>query len=321
MPVHLYWGEDAYRRGQAVEQLRAAVVDPAWEAFNFGRYAGEALIDALNQAASAPFGGGGRLVWVEEARIFSHCPEGELAELARTLPHLHPNGHLLFTLQGKPDGRLKSTKLVAKVGEVREFSLISLWQEAKLKAQVQQMAQERKVTLSAPALQLLTEAVGNDARRLDNELEKLALFAQGRSVDAEAVGALVATTAHTSFQLAAALLAGEAATALRVLDELLRRNEPALRIQAVLVNQFRTWLWVRVLIEAGERDAQAIAAAAEIANPGRVYFLQKEVERTSALRLGRVLPILLGLEVALKGGRPERAALESAVLHIVNALR
>lgn len=321
MPVYLFWGEDDYRRQRAVEQLRSQVLDPAWADFNFQRYSGEQIIDALNEAVTPPFGSGGRLVWVDEPKIFSQCSEGQLAELTRTLPHIEERNHLLFSQTSKPDGRLKSTKLLTRLAQVREFALIPPWQEAKLKAQIQQIASERKIDLTASALQLLAEAVGNDTCRLDSELEKLALFAQGCKVEVDAVAALVPTTAQSSFQLAGALLAAQSSQALQLIADLLQRNEPALRILAVLVGQFRTWLLVCLAVEAGERDAQAIAAAAEIANPARVYFLQKEVERTSAARLGRVLPVLLNLEVHLKTGRPEQPALEVAALEIASLLR
>ncbi len=318
MPVYLFWGEDGYRRDQAAIQLRERVVAPAWSDFNFQRFGTDALIDALNLAVTLPFGSGGRLVVVEEAQVFSQCPEGVATELARTLSCIPPTNHLLFTLTSKPDGRLKSSKLVSKLAEVREFSLIAPWQEAKLKAQVSEMAEAHGLRLSSPLVQLLAEAVGNDTRRLDSELTKLALYAESCPLDAEAVSALVSASASTSFALAGLVLAGRSSGAVAIIDELLRRNEPALRIAAVLTSQFRTWLLVRVAVEAGEREAAAIARIAEISNPSRVYFLQKEVERTAARQLSAALPILLELEMQLKTGKPERAALQNAALQMAS---
>jgi len=50
--------------------------------------------------------------------------------------------------------------------------------------------------------------------------------------------------------LAAAIRVGDAAKALALIAQLLSRNEPALRI--TLIGQFRTWLWVKLMTEAGE---------------------------------------------------------------------
>jgi len=322
MPVHLYWGEDDFSLEGAVKTLRARVVDPAWETFNLQQYGADGLVDALNEAVTPPFGAGGRLVRVHEAGLFREAPDATVwAECERTLPRIPKGNHLLFTQAAKPNGTLKATKLLTKIGaEVREFALVAPWLEDKLREQVGRMAAERGVRLTPGALELLAGAVGNDVRRLDGELTKLALYADGRTVDESAISALTVSGAQTSFKLSSALLAGRAAEALDIVEELLRRNEPALRILAVLTNQMRTWLWVRLMVEAGERDNQKIAVAAEIGNPKRVFFLQKEVERTPATRLGRVLPLLLDAEVGLKSGRDDRQTLQMLVLRACEAL-
>lgn len=59
---------------------------------------------------------------------------------------------------------------------------------------------------------------------------------------------------------------------------------------ATLTKQFRTWLWVKLMLEAGERDERRIAQAAEVANPKRIYFLQRDVQRLSTHQLQEILP-------------------------------
>lgn len=320
MPVHLFWGEDGFLLERAVQRLRTEVVDEAWAAFNLQKLGADSLVEALNQAVTPPFGLGGRLIWIAEANIFKECPAEPWTEFERTLPRIPETNHLLFTQAAKPDGRLKSTRLVGKTGKVREFPLVAPWMEDQIKEQVTRMALEQGVRLTSGAVQRLVEAVGNDSRRLDSELAKLALFSGEQIVDEQAVSALTPSGAQTSFKLGAALLAGQAAEALTIVDELLLRNEPALRILAVLTNQFRTWLWVRIMVEAGERERTAIAAAAEINNPNRVFFLQKEVERATTQQLSRILPLLLDTEVQLKSGQPERLALQIFALKASEAL-
>lgn len=309
MPVHLFWGEDGYRLAEAITQLRERILDPLWLDFNWHRLGAEEWIEALNLSVTPPFGAGGRLVCLEPRASAEFW-----AELERTLPRIPDSTYLLLVSSARPEEKLK--KLVQKYGDISEFDSIPPWREDKLKAQVQQMAQARGLSLSPQAVQLLAEAVGNDTRRLDGELVKLGLYTQGLPVDEHSVSKLVTATAHTSFQLARALLDAQSALALDILEQLLDLGEPALRILAVLSNQFRTWLWVRLLIEAGERDKVTIARAAEIHNPNRVFFLQKEVERTTAQKLSRVMPLLLDCEVQLKSGGPDRLALQTLVLRI-----
>ena len=138
------------------------------------------------------------------------------------------------------------------------------------------------------------------------ELEKLSLYVSEGKVTAEHVMALVPASASNSFQLAAHLRSGDVEKSLQILMQLLARNEHPLKIVAVLVGQFRTWLWVRVAIESGERDNKAIAQMAELGNPKRVYFLQKEVRTFKSHQLYRVMKYLLEVEYQLKRATTHR---------------
>jgi DNA polymerase-3 subunit delta len=134
------------------------------------------------------------------------------------------------------------------------------------------------------------------------------------------VGRLVTATAQNSFQLAAAIREGNTAAALELVADLLNRNEPALRIVATLTGQFRTWLWVKLMAVAGEKDEQIIAQAAEVGNPKRIYFLRKEVSSVSLEKLQKVLPVLLELEVSLKRGAQDMSALQMMVIELCHIM-
>ncbi|MGQ9837059.1 MAG: DNA polymerase III subunit delta [Cyanobacteriota bacterium] len=323
MPVYFYWGEDHYRLMQAVQQLREQVLDPDWAAFNYDRLPPECTITGLNQAMTPPFGSTARLVWLEETTLTQHCPEDLWEEVERTLAQLPSTTHLLLTTTSKPDGRLKSTKILKKTAIVREFQQLAPWDEEGILRQVQSEAQQRDLKLNPEAAQQLAEAVGNDSRRLVMELEKLALFTAGQQdpISPEQIEALVPASAYNSFQLAGSLRKGNLDQALRILTHLLDQNEPALKILAVLVGQFRTWLWVRLLLDQGERDPKVISQKAEIGNPNRAYFLQKEVESLKTATLLKVMQQLLQLEYQLKQGQPERGTFQEALIQIVTLLK
>ncbi len=322
MPIYFYWGEDSFRLERAIQKLRDQVLDPAWMAFNYDRLPPESTIEALNQAMTPPLGMGDRLVWLEETKITQQCPKDLEQELERTLSQLPETTHLLLTSSHKPDGRLKSTKLFKKIGIVEEFTLPPPWDTDGIRKQVKAQAQDQQLKLEPEAEELLATAVGSDSRKLMMELEKLSLFAGDPQVpiSAEMVTQLVPASAYNSFQLAATLRQGDLNRSLDILTHLLDRNEPALRILAVLVGQFRTWLWVRIKIDQGERDNKAIAQAAEIGNPNRVFFLRKEVQSLSSRALHRSLAALLDLEFDLKRGRPERETFQITLIQIANGI-
>jgi DNA polymerase III subunit delta len=125
------------------------------------------------------------------------------------------------------------------------------------------------------------------------------------AIDAKMVSSLVVANTQNSLQLAAAIREGNVGKSLTLVTELIERNEPALKIVATLVGQFRTWLWVKMLLEAGEKDEKVIATAAGLGNPKRLYFIKQELHQINATKIAAALPKLLSLELSLKrGGEP-----------------
>ena len=321
MAIYFFWGEDDFALGQAVVALRDRTVDPDWASFNYDKLPADqadAVVQGLNLAMTPVFGTGSRLVWLADTTVAQRCPDDLLGELERTLPVLPETTVLLFTSTSKMDGRLKSTKLLQKVGEIREFSPISPWKTDLLMQNVRQVAQVVGVKLTSGAIDLLAEAVGNNSRQLYSEMEKLRLYvgASQEPVNEAAVVNLVTAHTQNSLQLALAIRQGDTAKALTLVADLFNRNEPGLRIVATLVGQFRTRLWIKLLMEAGERDEREIARLAEIGNPKQVYFLQKEVKPLRLASLQQTLPILMELEFGLKFGADPLELMQMKVMEL-----
>jgi len=330
MPIYLYWGEDDFAIQKAVATLRDRVLDPQWISFNYTLLPLEQLDDVTQWTTlimTPPFGAGSRLVWLVDTTLCQHCSENLLTELKLTLPIIPENSTLLLTSRTKPDGRLKSTQLLQKYAEIREFSLIPPWKTEQLVQRVQQVAQELEVILTQRSAYLVAESVGNNTRQLYSELEKLRTFAGAvhKPLDVDVVADLVIANTQNSLQLAATIRTGDTAKALALVAQLISRNEPALRIVATLIGQFRTWLWVKLImieqsdtrgIERSENAVKLIAQAAEISNPKRVYFIQQEVKSLSLQQLVSTLPLLLELEVSLKQGSEEVSALQTKVIEL-----
>jgi DNA polymerase-3 subunit delta len=170
-------------------------------------------------------------------------------------------------------------------------------------------AHDMGVAIEPAAAEALAEAIGSDSARLASELEKLSLYAgtgkaggPGAPITAAAVAALIGSHATSSLQVGDALLAGQSAEAIALVDQLLEVNEPALRIVAALSSQIRGWLWVSLLDAQGEQDVVVIAKAAGIGNPKRIYVMRKQIRGRPPGRFLRLLGQLLEVEAALKRG-------------------
>ena len=321
MPIYVYWGEDDFAMEKAIVILRERILDPLWTSFNYTSFPPEqadSIVQALNQVMTPPFGAGGRFVWLINTTISQNCPDHILAELQRTVKVIPPDSTLLLTSRNKPDERLKSTKLLKQFATFCEFPLIPAWKTELLVQSVQQAAQTVGVKLNPLVVELLAESVGNDTRLLYNELEKLRLYTQSsrKPLDVNIVSELVRNTTQNTLQLATAIRTGDTPKALGILNDLSNSAEPGLRIVATLIGQFRTWLLVKMMMETGERNPQAIALAAEVTNPKRIYFIQQEVKSLPLKQLILALPVLLELEVSLKQGASETSTLQTKVIEM-----
>jgi DNA polymerase III subunit delta len=260
-------------------------------------------------------------VWLAETSMFSQSNDSLLAELERTIPAIPETSVLVITCGNKPDGRSKITKFIQKHAETKEFVLLSAWKGAELEQQVRQIAKDKQVNLTGEAIELLAISVGNNTRQLHSELDKLSIYSNSRQqpLTVEEVGNLVAITTQNSLQLAEALRKGEVDRALELINSLIQRNEPALKIVATLVGQFRTWLWVKALIETGAKD-EVIAKEADIGNPKRLYFLRKDLQKISAKQLAAAFQELLVLEFSLKTGNDPAMTLQIQAINICQAI-
>lgn len=321
MPIHIYWGEDDFAMCKAIANLRSEILDANWISFNytiFGPDDPNAAIEALNQAMTPPFGAGGRLVWLMNSTVTQKSADNVLSELQRTISVIPENSHLLITSSSKPDERLKSTKLLKKFGKISEFGLISPWKTDLLIKSVNDAAKSLGIKLTSNCAEFLVSAVGNDTRLLYNELGKLQLYSldSNKPLDVDTAAQLVRNSAQNSIQLANAIRMGNTGKALTLIADLMNASEPSLRIVATLIGQFRTWLWIKIMMETGERSSQAIASAAEVRNHYRIKYLQQEVQFLSVQQLISCLPILLELEINLKLGAAQTLTLQTKVIEL-----
>ena len=322
MPVYLFWGEDDFAIAQAVQKLQQQVLDPNWLQFNYHQLPGdrsETIIEGLNQAMTPVFGMGERMVWLADINFCQQkLAENMLEELERTVTAIPQTSHLLLTTANKPDGRLNSTRLLRKYAQVREFSLIPPWKTELIAERVAEVARSIELKLTPEAIALLAESVGNNTRQLWNELEKLKIYwgDNRQALDRDTVAELVLCNTQNSLQLAEAIRDGNAERALGLVSDLIARNEPALKIVATIVGQFRRWTIVKLMQQTGARDNKAIAAAAGINNPNQLHYIYRDLRGTTAEGLLATLPILLELEYSLKSGASCLSTLQTKVIEL-----
>lgn len=171
-----------------------------------------------------------------------------------------------------------------------------------LPAWVQQHARERKIAINPDAVALLAEFVGPNLRQLDNELEKLSLYAYRRAITAQDVRAMVNDASEEKiWNLTDGLCQRAPRAAMHALEELRRDGEEPLVLLASIARQYRLLIQVKTLQQSGMQDADAIAQRLR-QSPFPVKKALALTARFSLGELADILDRLLEADMAIKTG-------------------
>jgi DNA polymerase-3 subunit delta len=111
---------------------------------------------------------------------------------------------------------------------------------------IQQRARARKVNIEPRAVQLLAGYVGGNLRQLDNELEKLSLYAGQRPITAEDVDLMVSDASEAMiWNLTDALSQRNPAKAMQSLQALRRGDAHPIYLLTMIARQYRVILKVK----------------------------------------------------------------------------
>ncbi len=254
-PIYCLVGEERFLIDRCLEALRTAVFGPtgAGADFNLDHFdlKERSLAAVLDSARTLPMFAKRRLVI---ARGLDELKSEDLEPLSGYLADPNPTTCLALVGGAKVDGRLKLFQAVKKAGYLHEFAHLRDWQ---LGDWLQAEARRRKLTLHPEAARLLAEAAGPDLGRMSLCLEQAALYAGADArVEPDHVQAVVPESRERGiFELTKAIGAGQRGQALRLLGNLLRNREPALRIQFMLMRQLRQ-IWRAKELQAAGRPPQ-----------------------------------------------------------------
>lgn len=163
-------------------------------------------------------------------RLLQRVPEGTYVLFALTEP-----------LTNSQLSLLNEVALLVPLSKIRTQDLPEF---------VQMLAEQAAIHMEKGAIQELIDRVGNDTRQLAMEIEKLALYigVDGR-VTPEIVRELVPSLAMDVFALMNAVIDGDTARALSMLDGLIQRRESPMLILYLLARQFRLLLQARLILD------------------------------------------------------------------------
>jgi DNA polymerase III subunit delta len=330
-PVYLFLGPEVWSRDRCRHALIARALGDGDREQGLTRHDLDSvsLSAVLDDARSFSLFAPRRVIWVASAE--SALPRGRAGgeeaagagDLADYLKDPVPGTVVVFdAARYEFDGEDK-TKLerVAKFyGAIREQVEFRPFTPESARRAAQDLARERGLRIGSSQLGLLVEALGADAGRIDQEIEKLALYVgTDRPVTEEDIAALVPNAqATTIFALVNALGRGDRKRSLNTLDTLLREGKYLPLALSFLATQFRLAL---VAHEEGLRNAQQIlgwfTAQGVRMWRDRAEQVAATVEAFSRPALERAIARLFEADRALRDARPDdRVVMEELVLSL-----
>lgn len=309
-PIYVLFGADEFLRDHYRREIVAAVLAEDDPQTALTRFEGDPpLADVMDELRTLPMMGTRRLVIVSDADPFVSAHREKLEDYlqkpART-------GSLLLEVSRFPSNT-RLYKAVAKAGRAISCAPPDAKDLPRF-FQSQAAALERKI--DRQAVDLLCEWIGPDLGRGRSEMEKLALYSQGRdTITADDVSAVVVATAGANpFALSDSLTSSNAAAALEVLESLLSAKGEEYRVLGLVSWHLRRVLKAKQMQQAGQAPA-AILKSARIFGRGQRPFMDL-LNRRSLDRLGRDFRQLLRTDLALKSGQDARAALQRLIVSL-----
>jgi DNA polymerase-3 subunit delta len=333
-PVCVLFGDEPLLKQESLDRLRSTVLTGDDAELSFTSLDGNQveLREVLDELATlAMFGGGKRMVVVEEADKFVSKHREELEDYCQKP---RPASVLILNVESWPANTRLFKKLADnglqincnlpgnRFGDPDEDTVLN-WLGARAKAKYQ-------AALAAGAGELLLEIVGPQLGRLDQELAKLALLA-GTEIQRKITRELVEQSvggwrAKTAWAMIEAALEGRAAVALVELDRLLLAGEEPIALLAMMGGSLRRMAAATRIIEEAESQRRRISLTDALKEAGvtpKKFVLDKterQLRQIGRARAKHLYAWLLEADLALKGvsssGEPARLVLEQLIVRL-----
>lgn len=197
--LYLVFGDDEYLVGNKARALVDSLVKPEDRAMGLEIIDGNVpVIDAAVAAISKcvdsvltmPMFGNAKVTWFQNVNFLSDNPVGKsetvksaLESLVKVISKGVPPGQSLVISAAKVDKRFAFYKTCKEKGELHEFAVSEKsWQaESQGRERVAGFLSSAGLSMDSAAMDLFVGRVGYDSRQLVNEIEKLVVFAGGRT--------------------------------------------------------------------------------------------------------------------------------------------
>ena len=312
--IRVFHGQDEFSISEEVARIRESVGPPEVRDPNTSTYegAGFSLAQVFGAASSAPFLADRRLIVVRGllSRLDGNDRSlgDEWTKMADGLSNIPATTEFLFLESVRLRRGGRGLRSVGPQAEVREFPNL---RGGNLASWISQRFAAAGVAVDGAAVARLAWVSGGNLRLLDQEVLKLALYADGRTVTRDDVDEMVAEAREANiFATIDAVLERRPEQAMRMMYSLLENGSSVSSVIGLMARQVRILLIAKHL-SGGTLKREEIGRHVGVTNSFVLDKTLRQTGRFSSDYRADTHRLLLSADMAIKSGQlNDRLALE-----------
>jgi DNA polymerase-3 subunit delta len=300
-PVYLVSGDEALLVQEACDQIRKAARSAGFQdrltfhadpQFDWNRVGEE--LNALS-------------LFAEKRRIEVHLPNGKLGDgraIVEQFLQDPPDDIVLILISARLDAAETKRKWYKALQQVGIH--LPLWpiDADKFPGWLQQRARQQGISLTRGALALLSERLEGNLLAASQELDRLALFASGSTIDEASIEAAVQDSSRfNGFELISETLAGRATHARKIAGALQQEGENPLGFLTVLSRDLNLVMELRIANarQTGSENASGFLKKRGVFQPQRARVIEQAARRLGRAQLNAAFELCSAADRAAKG--------------------
>lgn len=318
-PLYIFFGEEVILRSYMAKKLIDEAVEPEFSDFNLLVMTDESL--SLSAAAdffsSYPVMSERKLLYLKDTPLLTlKCPD---SDGWRALLSSIPDGVTVLISQDSADKRSALYKALSKTAEVCEFSFL---ERSELKERVIRKFSSEGKNIRTADLEYFLDMCPPDLTGIRLNADKLIAFTGNKTeiTKSDIENTITPPLLNRVYDISEAVMNKNSDYALRLLADLKKGGESAVRILSVLGGYFNDLLRASAVNE--ENMSYSDAVGAMRLSPSRKFLADKMLKRaktTDLKKITKCLSLCVKTENDIKNGNlPEWQALDLLVLDILS---
>ncbi len=254
------------------------------------------LKDALEDAKTISLFNEDKTIIIDNANMFTASTSKDSDLIEEYLNHINPSATLIFIAHtDKLDARKKITKLIKKVGQVKEYN-----DDINPANLVKKLLKDYNI--APQTINLFLNRVGHNPLIIQNEINKIKIYKdQDKNIKDEDILNLTTKIIEIDiFKLIDYIVKKDREKALELYYEMLKMNEEPIKIIVILANQFRIMYQSKELLKKGYSEKD-IANILKI-HPYRVKLAIQNSRQYTSQTLLKYLNNLADIDIGIKTG-------------------